>query len=355
MKESNRMTTVKPPEPFKGCPALDGYHCQTNSLAKMFACSGHPISEDMLLGIGAGMGFIYWQMKMGEQDILFVGGRGNNKDFFYDIGTRTGTRIDVKSTSSMKKAEEALLRKLAIGKPAMVYGDMGFLPWFDLPEEYHFGGHTFVVCGYDGKDTVLASDMDPTSSGLKRGFYCPITLQQLGKARDSKYKPFPPGNAYLEFDFSMFHEPGMEDISSSIRQTAESLLNPPIKNVGVKGLRHTALELPKWRGMFCDVALRMNLFNLYIYIEIGGTGGGCFRKMYSRFLEEAAQITKNGELTVASRKFAESAKVFSEIGNLFINAETDEDINERIKTAACKFNIIADIEEEALSGLQHIQ
>jgi hypothetical protein len=41
-----------------------------------------------------------------------------------------------------------------------MYGDMGMLPWFDLPEGYHFGGHTFVVCGFDGMQTVLASDME---------------------------------------------------------------------------------------------------------------------------------------------------------------------------------------------------
>ena len=52
-------------EPFPNCPALDGCHCVTNSLAKIFNHSGHPLSEEMLLGLGAGMGFIYWQMKMG--------------------------------------------------------------------------------------------------------------------------------------------------------------------------------------------------------------------------------------------------------------------------------------------------
>jgi len=41
--------------PFDNCPALDGYHCQTNSLAKIFYYHKHPLSEDMLLGLGAGM------------------------------------------------------------------------------------------------------------------------------------------------------------------------------------------------------------------------------------------------------------------------------------------------------------
>lgn len=276
-------------QPFESCPALDGYHCQTNSLAKIFHHYGHPLSEDMILGLGSGMGFIYWEMKIGREKYVFIGGRGNNKNFFMDLGKRTGVKIRSISTSSAKKAEVSLLEKLAKKEPVMVFGDMGFLPWFDLPKDYHFGGHTFVVCGFDGNDTVIASDIDQKAAGLKKGFYFPITLEQLSKARGSAFKPFPPKNTYLEFDFKDFHDPRSDDIVSSIDQTIDSQLNPPIKNIGVKGLRHTSKEILKWQNTFSDQQLRMNLFTLYIFFEIGGTGGGCFRHMYSRFLREATK------------------------------------------------------------------
>jgi len=61
-------------------------------------------------------------------------------------------------------------------KPVILFGDMGFLPWFDFPQEYHFGGHTFVVCGYNGKDTFLASDMDSKASGQKKVFITQLLL-----------------------------------------------------------------------------------------------------------------------------------------------------------------------------------
>jgi len=341
-------------EPFKNCPPLDGYHCVTNSLAKIFHYYGRPVSEDMLLGLGAGMGFIYWQMKMGSDPYIFVGGRANNKDFFHDLGKRVGVDIDVVSTSSASKAESALLGKLAGQEPVMVFGDMGFLPWFDFPTEYHFGGHTFVVCGYDGDNTLLASDMDPKASGLKKGFYSPITMEQLRNARNSAYKPFPPKNSWLEFDFSRFHAPTPADLYSAIQQTVDAQLDPPIKNIGVKGLRHTAKELLKWPDLFNEHDLRMNLFNFYIFIEIGGTGGGCFRAMYSRFLKEASRVTQNPELEAVSTKMARSGAMFSEIGMLFKNAELDPDICDRIRLASAAFKKIADLEEEVylqLSGI----
>ena len=233
----------------------------------------------------------------------------------------------------------------------MVYGDMGFLPWFDLPKDYHFGGHTFNICGFDGEDTCLASDIDPKASGLKKGFYHPISLEQLRKARSSPYKPFPPKNTWLELDFKNIHSPRTEDIYLAIKQTVESQLNPPIKNIGIKGIRHTAKEITKWTNIFKDKELRMNLFSLYIFVEIGGTGGGCFRYMYSRFLEESAKITGNKELAKASEKIYESGKIFSEVGLLFKDTEKDPDIKEKIRRASKKFEKIADIEEEAFNCL----
>ena len=342
----------KRPLPFRNCPALSGYHCQTNSLAKIFHHAGHPLSEDMILGLGAGMGFIYWQMKMGSETYVFIGGRANTRDFFNDLGKRTGVKIKTVSTSSAKKAETSLLEKLKNQEPVMVFGDMGFLPWFEFPVEYHFGGHTFVICGYDGKDTVLASDMDQSAAGKKQGFYYPITLEQLSQARGSSFKPFPPKNIYLELDFTNFHEPTAEDISSAIKQAAESQLNPPIKNMGVKGLRHTARMITKWPEMFDDHGLRMNLFMLYIFFEIGGTGGGCFRQMYSRFLKEAAAITGNNELSKVAAMFEDAGRKFTDIGVMLKDAEKMKQLNERIIDASLLFTEIADIEEKAYSFLE---
>lgn len=339
-------------KPFNSCPALDGYHCVTSSLRKIYCHNQHPLSEDMLLGLGAGMGFIYWQMKIGQAKVVFVGGRANNKDFFADLGRRTGVHIKTISTSSAPKARSSLLEKLARKEPVMLFGDMGMLPWFDLPADYHFGGHAFVVCGYDGREAVLASDLDQRAAGLKRGFYSPVTLDQLGRARSSPFKPFPPKNTCLEFDFTDYQDPNPDDIRSAIAQAVESQLAPPIKNFGVKGIKHTAREILKWPGTFNDKELRMNLFTLYIFIEIGGTGGGCFRYMYSRFLKEAMSIAGNKALGEVSARFNESGKKFTEIGLMFKGAETMDNIEASIRAASVKFEEIAAIEEAAYMSLK---
>jgi len=352
------METPVLPAPFPNCPALDGCHCVTNSLQKIFLAYGHPLSEEMLLGLGAGMGFIYWQMKIPGQasDTIFIGGRGNMKEFFPDLDRRTGVRIREITTSSAAKAETALLDTLKQQKPVFLGGDMGYLPWFHFPMEYHFGGHAFVVCGYDGNQTLLASDMDQQMSGRKRGFHAPITLSQLRLVRGSNFKPFPPKHLRLEFDFSGFRAPDRPQILSAIAQAAEAHLEPPIKNFGVPGMRHTAKQILTWPRQFDTEALRGNLFNLYIFIEIGGTGGGCFRSMYARFLEEAAEIAGLPELREIAASFRDSASRFTAIALLFQNAFQDTltvpELTARIGEASAQFLAIAELEETAWKHLQ---
>jgi len=352
MKIASSAPAIKP---FPNCPALDGCHCVTTSLMKIYRHAGHPLSEEMLLGLGAGMGFIYWQMKMGGSVSVFVGGRGNGKNFYADLGKRTGVVIEEICTSSSKKAEVELLGELAQQRPVMLGGDMAYLPWFDLPKSYHFGGHAFVICGYDGARTLLASDIDPKMSGVKKGIYSTVALDQLAKARCSPFKPFPPRNLRIACDFARFHQPGPKQIAASIAQTVDAHTHPPIKNFGLAGLRHTAAMLPKWPLLFKNERdLRMNLFNFYVMIEIGGTGGGCFRPMYARFLEQAAPLCAKKTLESAARLFHESGAKFTQIAWLFRDAETSKALDEKIRSASRLFTDIAAIEEKACQLLHNV-
>ena len=61
-------------KPFDGFRPLETHHCVTGSMLEIFKFNGCHLSEEMLLGLGAGVGFIYWHQK----GILpFLGGRAN--------------------------------------------------------------------------------------------------------------------------------------------------------------------------------------------------------------------------------------------------------------------------------------
>ena len=119
-------------KPFDNFRALDGYHCQTNSFAKIYDFHNSSLSEDMLFGIGSGMGFMYWHQK---GTLPFLGGRDNNNNFHVDIGKRTGVYIEKKSTSSAARAEKTLIETLNKKQPVMMFVDMGLLPCFNFGDE----------------------------------------------------------------------------------------------------------------------------------------------------------------------------------------------------------------------------
>ncbi|MFZ6027415.1 MAG: BtrH N-terminal domain-containing protein [Chloroflexota bacterium] len=287
-------------EPFTGFSLLPTHHCVTGSMRHVYAFHGCDVSEDLLLGLGEGVGFMYWHAK-GQPP--FLGGRASPRPSMEAIaGQRTGVRIEAHSTSSTRRARQSMLALLEAAQPVMLQVDMGFLPYFDFGgEEYHFGGHAVVACGYDAQSSqVLIAERD--------GVY-PVAMPDLEKARGSTFKPFPPKNTWWTFDFAGFRLPTAAEIRLAIAGQATQMLEPPIRNMGVRGIRTAAERIPHWAGQMTVDEIRWALFNTYIFISpVGGSGGGCFRYMFGRFLGAAAQLT-------GDERLAESAAEFKQIGD----------------------------------------
>jgi hypothetical protein len=286
-------------QPFPGFVHFPTHHCVTGSLRHIYAFHGYPISEELLLGLGAGVGFIYWHMKGAPP---FIGGRANierpgEEGLEKTVGRRTGVQVTSFRTDSAAKAERSLLVELAAARPVMLVLDMGFLPYFDFGgQEYHFGYHVVVACGYDPQERqVLLADRDEALH--------PVSLATLARARGSTYKPFPPHHTWYTFDFSRSHPPQRQDILEAIRECARGMLEPPIANLGVKGIRTAAERVRAWPKMLGEDDLRETCANTAIMIDArGGTGGGLFRAMYGRFLAEAADLTGKGDFLEAGRQ-----------------------------------------------------
>jgi hypothetical protein len=259
----------------------------------------------MLLGLGAGVGFIYWHTR---GTLPFLGGRAilersGVEGFEKTIGRRTGVRVESFHTGSASRAEKALLEMLHAGEAVMLVLDMGFLPYFDFGgQEYHFGGHVVVACGYDSQfRQVLLAD--------RHAALHPVSLEALEMARGSKYKPFPPQHAWYGFDFEGRNPPEPAEMWRAIRQCAEGMLAPPIANFGVRGIRKAAGRIQEWPKVLYEADLRLACMNAAIMIDArGGTGGGLFRYMYTRFLDEVTAL--NGEA-----QFLEVGKRMQAIGD----------------------------------------
>ena len=316
------------------------HHCVTGSMLDVYAFHGCAVSEDMLLGLGEGVGAGYFRFKGMAP---FFGGRGEPKQGFVELaGERTGVGVRARKSGSDAVAEKALLASLAAGEPVVLQVDMGFLPYFDFGgEEYHFGGHAVVAVGFDEADGAVAiADRDEALHA--------VPLAALRQARASTFRPFPPGRAYWQFDFEGFRPPTRDAVRAAIVNQARAMLEPPIRNLGVAGIRKAASEIPRWTRLTDGWGMPEALFNLYVFeSEVGGSGGGLFRFMFSRFLREAHAMGCGDELGHVADAFHAIAEDWDRIGLTCKAASESAAPEQALDGVGAAVEAVADREEVA--------
>jgi hypothetical protein len=287
-----------------------GKNCQTSSMVRLMHHMRHDISEPMLVGISAGLGFIYWFMKNMPYPIVGGMNRSDCRQFPGILGKaarRLGGDFESILTKNVKKAHLFLKDTLRQNQPALVCVDMAYLNHLLTGEDDHFGEHNFLVYGID-EPQDLAYISDRFEGTLT------MSLRQLQKARASEYKPFPAMNQMVRFSFPKKVTPLRRIIPDAIRENVNALLNPPISNIGVKGIKRWSSELGKYPRLIPEPRnLAHALVMHYVYIETGGSGGAIFRQIYRDFLEEAGQLMSSDGILEAAEKFQQIVDLWREI------------------------------------------
>ncbi|MFW9921344.1 MAG: BtrH N-terminal domain-containing protein [Candidatus Thorarchaeota archaeon] len=289
-----------------------GRNCMSSSLWKLFNHQGLKITEEMIVGIASGLGFIYWNMK--QLPVPFVGGMNGGR-FPTILGLaidRLGGSWKVLKSTSMIRAHKQLTDVLRQDCPALVCVDIGFLNYLSIGGDDHFGMHNVLVYGIDeAKNEAYVSDRFATP--------LTISLTSLQQARASKYHPFPAENKLLTVEMPEVMTPLPEIIQNAIRENAEFMLNPPISNMGVRGILRWQKELQNYSKLMPEPHnLVRALCEHYVYIETGGSGGALFRRIYSDFLSEAGDILKDGVLRKASSDYDRISDAWSSLAKMIL-------------------------------------
>jgi hypothetical protein len=256
-----------------------GRHCETSAVQKVLSYAGVEYTEEFLFGMAGGIGFVFWNQA--GMSTPFVGGRnGKFPDYVQSLGAALGHRITVAQTGSERRAYDALRAELEQGRPVVCYGDIHYLPYFHT--QRHFGGHAFVVYAIDEpQGTAWISDR---GAHPRR-----VTLQELAQARASKTKVFNPKNALLRIEMNSAPSFSAAQIWQAIQQSYKAMCEPPISNFGVAGLARFGKWLEQSIANLPALDLCGLLVSLYVNLELAGTGGCAFRRMYRQFLAESRQ------------------------------------------------------------------
>ena len=291
---------------------FNGQHCETTTTGSLLYQLGIELSEPMLFGIGEGLGYIYWNMK--GFDFPFIGGRIKTDQLTENICRNLNLKLEVQETSSVQKAWENITSHLDQGKAVGLKLDCYHLEYFT--QKIHFAGHYASIYGYDDEIAYL-------NDTNQQGRNAQTSLESLALARDERG---PMSSKNLSFTISKNGElPDLKTvIKQAIHRNATDFLNPPIKNLGYKGMLKTSTEIKKW--FQTSKTQKYDFQTSGSLMERGGTGGALFRNLYRDFLRESGELLGSKDLINASEKYADIAKMWTRVSELFIQiGETEEE------------------------------
>jgi len=292
-------------EPF------DGQHCETTATGTLLRQIGIELSEPMLFGLGEGLGFIFWNMK--SMNFPFIGGRVKPDVLTKNIARNLNLELTVKETSSTQKAWDNVKTILDKGQAVGLKLDCFHLEYFSRP--FHFAGHYATIYGYDSENAFLVDTR-------QQGGQVKTSLKSLALARAEK-GAMASKNLYYTLKQSGKEFDLKKAIPTAIKNNTTEYLNPPITNIGYKGILKTSSEIVKWFKTTKDI--ENDFKTTAILMEKAGTGGALFRNLYRDFLKESYDLLQLDQLKTGHESFTEIAKLWTSVSDLFIKvSETKE-------------------------------
>lgn len=317
-----------------------GLHCETTALGALLRHEGLDMSEPMLFGLGEGLGFVYWDAK--NMAFPFLGGRVKPCAITRTVADRLGLALHVQETASPRKAWGNVADALAQGRPVGLQLDCYHLDYFTT--KVHFGGHFVAMYGYDDTHAHLIDT-------AQQGGTVTTTLESLERARDER-GPMTARN----LSFTITAPTTRPDLATAIRRAitanARAFLNPPIANLGHRGIAKAARQVTRWLDRSSDPA--RDLPSAATLMERGGTGGSLFRALYRDFLAESATIVEDDDLRLGHALYAEIAPLWTEVSHHIAAAGETGDPN-HLTHASALLTDLADRERHAMQVLADLR
>ena len=280
-----------------------GQHCETTATGSLLNHIGINLSEPMLFGLGEGLGFIFWNMKI--MDFPFIGGRIKPDELTQNIVKNLNLELEVEETSSSKRALENVKINIDKNIPVGLKLDCYHLDYFT--KKIHFAGHYVAMYGYDENFAYL---VDTKQQGSK----VKTQLNNLELARKEKGAMSSKNLSYTIYSTNKNYDI-KKSIVVAIKNNAKDYLNPPIKNIGYKGMLKASEEIKKWFKNSKDI--ERDFETTAMLMEKGGTGGALFRNLYRDFLKESYDLLKIEKLNEAYIMFVEIAPLWTQVSALF--------------------------------------
>ena len=325
-----------------------GSHCSTTAIRTLLKYKGINMSEEMIFGLGSGLGFTYIR----QSNNYMFGGRGGNIEF--NIASAIGADIEVVYNEDANSAWEYSKKKLIQNEPQIIDADMQFLNYLkekiNIGKKFSFGGHKLLLIGFN-EDKHTAYILDYLWSRIIE-----ININELKMARSSMCGDIPSNNMSISIIVPSEIYPLEVAISESIKYNVQQMNNPVGFGLGLKALKRFFKEIRIWPEILEKERLQLELYKAYTVFEKIGTGGGNFRRMYSRFLKQSAHILSSNMLFEISDIYVQLGRMWKEYSAILLNASMAKNIKEH-DIFNCRFvdSIESKILEYEYLGVRELQ
>ena len=324
---------------IKNIHPFNGQHCETTATGSLLNHLGVVLSEPMLFGLGQGLGYIVWNMK--NMDIPFIGGRVKPDILTENLVRNLNLKMEVRETSSISKAWNHVKEKLDQNILVGLKLDCYHLEYFS--RKFHFAAHYSAMYGYDSQWAYLVDTH-------QQGGRVKTSLESLARARNEK-GPMSSRNRMYTISMNGKFCKLVKAILPAMQRNASEYLNPPIQNIGYKGIIKTASEIKKW---FHNERMATEFSTLAMLMEKAGTGGALFRNLYRDFIKESNEILGIKELETVYKHFCHIAELWTNVSSLFDEAGKTKDIR-HINKASDILQNVASLEKEAMMRILNLK
>jgi hypothetical protein len=281
-------------------------HCGSGALRDLLEFHGlswgaEPLSEGMVFGLGAGLGFAYVELPGMDPPLYLVGRTGALER---DVCANLGIDLDLRQTDDPAEGWRVLREALDAGEPTMVWADIRHLEY--LRVRLQMTMHDIVITGYDETEGV-AFVADNDRDEIQR-----CSLAALARARNSDGFPRPNRHGTWLMDFPARLPHPKETVRRAIvaavanMHTGGESLEAPSDALGLAGAATLAAGFAGWPDRFGD-RLPAALRGLHVFVVKAGTGGALFRSLHARFLQDAAELLDDAGLRAAGAIYDELA------------------------------------------------
>ncbi|MEE1770110.1 BtrH N-terminal domain-containing protein [Streptomyces sp. JV185] len=311
-------------------------HCETTALGVLLRHQGLHLSEPMLFGLGSGLSFIYWDGK--NMGFPFLGGRVKPFDLTRNLATGLGLELLVQETTSPRKAWDNVVVSIDAGRPVGLQLDSYYLDYFS--SKVHFGGHVVAMYGYDDHNAYLV-DTDQQGGAVS------TSLAGLAQARGAR-GPMTAKHRSFTLTVPRNRPSPQGRIIPAITACADAFLNPPIANLGHRGVEKAGKLVRTWLQR--TDAPQRDLPQAARLMEKAGTGGALFRNLYRDFLAECTNLLDSSHLRTGHTLYTEAAGLWTEAAVLIKKAGESGNVQCLVQAGSI-LGDLSRIEREAMRAL----